>query len=182
LKQENVGVRFGDLPAPVLCMANSGGTESVTVQVPFGAFGESVNVLVRSGDHESIVKGVPVLPANPGIFQLAHRGKKAAVLLHPDGSLVSPENGALHGETLRMFVTGIGAVDANGPRFPMIVGVNNRGAALQAVNCAECLSGIAELHFEVPQEAPSGEDIPLSVGVVVNGKPVYSNNSIFAIR
>jgi len=163
-------------------MANSGGTESVTVQVPFGLLGESVNVAVRSGDHESIVKRVPVLPANPGIFELTHAGKKAAVLLHPDGSLVSPENGARQGEMLRMFVTGIGAVDANGPRFPLIVGVNARGAPLQSVNCAECLAGIAELRFEVPQEAPSGDEIPVSMAVVVNGKAVHSNTSSFAIR
>jgi hypothetical protein len=36
--------------------------------------------------------------------------------------------------------------------------------------------------FEVPVDARQGEQIPLSMAVVVNGKSVYSNNSSIAIE
>lgn len=175
-------VRFGELPGTVLCVMQSGGGESVTVLVPPVLAGDSVNVVVRSGENESKSKAFPVLPVNPGILQTSQSGKRAALVLHASGDLVAPRNPARHGEILRMFLTGFGVLGANGPQFPFIVGVNNRGASLRAVNCAGCRGGIVELRFEVPQEAPSGDEVPLSAAVVVNGQPVFSNNSTLAIR
>ena len=179
---QTVKVRFGDLPGHVLCVAKSGRVESVTVQVPPDLTGDSVNIIVRSAEFESKPKVFPVLPANPGILQMWQSGKRMAILRHSDGRLVTPGLPARRGEILRIFVTGIGALSANRPQFPFIIGVNNRGAPLRGVNCAGCREGIAELQFEIPQESPSGRDIALSVAVVANGTPVYSNASTLAIR
>ena len=177
-----LSVRFGDLPAPVLCVQQPGEEEAATVLVPPQLHGEFVDVTVRSGGHESVEKGVPILPANPGILQFFAAGKREAALLRPDGSWVSPSNRARRGETLRMFVTGIGPFNDAGPEYPLIMGVNNRGAPLEFVNCEECSSGIAELGFEVPQDTPAGDQISLSAAVVVAGKPVYSNPSVLAVQ
>jgi uncharacterized protein (TIGR03437 family) len=179
---KRLSVRFGDLPAQVLCIQQSGEEESATVLVPLQLRGEFVDVVVRSGDHEAVERRVPVLPANPGILQLFAVGKRAAALLRPDGSWVSPRNRARRGETVRMFVTGIGPFNDAGPKDPIIVGVNDRGAPLEFVNCAECPSGIAELGFQVPQDTPAGDQIPLSAAVVVAGKNVYSNPSVIAVQ
>jgi uncharacterized protein (TIGR03437 family) len=178
----NVSVRFGNLAAPVLCVANSGGMESLTVQAPDKLTGNSVDVSIRYGTDQSTVKGVAVVPALPGIFQLSQSGKTAAVVFHPDGSLVSPSNRARRGEVVRMFVTGIGSLSEGAPRFPIIVGVDHLGAPLQAINCGECQAGVAELRFEIPQQASSGADVSLLVSVVANGKGMYSNESVIAIR
>jgi uncharacterized protein (TIGR03437 family) len=179
-------VRFGALPGTVLCVESSGSAASVTVLVPPELAGDSVNITLSSAGHESKSKAFPVLPANPGILQTSQSGslsgKTAGVVLHANGDLVTPGNPARRGEILRMFLTGAGAPGANGPQFPFIVGVNNRGAPLRGVNCAACRSGIAELRFEVPQESPSGSEIPLSAAVVANGKPVYSNSTTFAVQ
>jgi uncharacterized protein (TIGR03437 family) len=179
---QTVEVLFGDLPGQVLCAAKSGRLESVTVLVPPNLAGESVNIMVRSAEFESKPKTFPVLPANPGILQTWQSRKRAAILLHPGGDLVTLANPARRGEILRMFLTGIGALSENRPRFPFIVGVNNRGAPLRGVNCAGCREGVAELRFEVPQESPSGAEIVLSAAVVVNGTPVYTNPSTLAIQ
>jgi hypothetical protein len=64
----------------------------------------------------------------------------------------------------------------------LIVGVNNRGAPLEFVNCEECSRGIAELGFQVPLDTPAGDQISLSAAVVVAGKPVYSNTSVLAVQ
>jgi uncharacterized protein (TIGR03437 family) len=175
-------VRFGDLPATALCVAKSGDVESVTVLVPANLAGDSINIIVRSGEFESRPKTFLVLPANPGILQMSQGGRRSAILLHPGGGLVTPGNPARRGEILRIFVTGIGALSANRPQFPFIIGVNNRGAPVRGVNCAGCRGGITELQFEVPQESPSGAEIVLSAAVVVNGTPIYSNASTFAIQ
>ena len=133
--------------------------QSITVQVPPNFAGTPVDVTVGSGGSESIVKGVFVVPALPGIFQLSQSGKSAAVLLHSDDSLAD-------GFAL----------------FPLIVGVDHKGAALQAIICEECEGGIAELRFEVPQQTPSGNSISLPVAVFANGKTMYSNESATAIQ
>jgi uncharacterized protein (TIGR03437 family) len=177
-----LGVRFGDLPGTILCVEDSGEQEAVTALVPPELAGDSVNIVVRSGVNESKPQAFPVLPANPGILEMWWSGKRAALVLHANGDMVAPANPARRGEILRMFLTGAGAPGANGPQFPFIVGVNNRGAPLRGVNCAGCRGGIAELRFEVPQEAPTGDAIPLSAAVVVNAKPVFSNTSAFAVR
>jgi uncharacterized protein (TIGR03437 family) len=138
--------------------------------------------VVRSGDRESVEKKVPILAANPGILEHLAGGKRSAVLQRSDGSWVSPLNRARRGETLRMFVTGIGPFNDAGPENHLIVGVNNRGAPLEFVNCQECSSGLVELGFNVPPETPSGAELSLSVAVVVAGKPIYSNASVFAVQ
>lgn len=182
---QRLSVRFGDVPARVLCVQQSSENAeeaAATVLVPPGLQGEFVDVIVRSGERESVEKNVPILAANPGILQHLAGGKRSAVLQRSDGSWVSPLNRARRGETLRMFVTGIGAFNDAGPENHLIVGVNNRGAPLEFVNCQECASGIVELGFKVPPETPSGAELALSVAVVVAGKPVYSNASVFAVQ
>lgn len=178
---QRLAVQFGNLPAPVLCVQPSGEAQAATVLVPAQLQGDSVDIGFRAGGHESVEKHVPVLPAYPGILQLYSAGRRA-VLLHPDGNWVSPWNRAHRGETLRMFVTGIGRIDQKGPENPIIVGVNDRGAPLEFVNCQECSRGIAELGFQVPQETPAGDHVSLSVAVVANGKTVYSMPSVLAVQ
>jgi uncharacterized protein (TIGR03437 family) len=177
-----LSVRFGNSNAVILCAANSGGLESLTVLAPAELSGDSVNVAVRSGENESKANAVPVLAANPGILQTAWSGRPSALVLHANGDLVTPANPARRGEVVRMFMTGAGAPAADGPRYPFIVGVNNRGATLVGINCAGCRDGLAELRFEIPKDAPAGDAIPLSAARVVKGTPSYSNGSALAIR
>jgi uncharacterized protein (TIGR03437 family) len=177
-----LSVRFGGAPALVVCTAHTGDLDAVTVLVPVEIPGNSVTLVVRSGENESKPQTVAVLPANPGILQMWWQGRKAALLMHAKGDLVVPSNPARRGETLRLLLTGAGAPTANGPRFPFVVGVNSRGAHVVSVNCSACGSGIAEVRFEVPPETPSGQAVALSAAVAVNGTPIYSNDSVFAVQ
>jgi len=62
------------------------------------------------------------------------------------------------------------------------VGVHDRGAPLEFVNCAECSRGILELGFQIPADTPPGDKVSLSAAVVVDGKPVYSNPSVVSVQ
>ena len=179
---KHLSVRFGDLPAQVLCVQESGDEDAATVLMPPELRGEFVDVTIRLEGQEAVEKRVPIVVANPGIFQQLVGGKRMGVLLRADGSLVSPRNRARRGETLRMFMTGFGPHNDAGPRFPLIVGVHDRGAPLEFVNCAECSHGILELGFQIPADTPPGDHVSLSAAVVVDGKPVYSNPSVLAVQ
>ncbi len=179
---QGLSVRFGDLAAQVVCVQESGDEDAATVLVPPELHGEFVDVTVRLAGQQAVEKRVPVVAANPGIFQQLVGGKRTGAVLRPNGSLVSTRNRARRGEMLRMFVTGFGPFSDAAPKFPLIVGVHDRGAPLEFVNCAECSHGVLELGFQVPPDTPPGDQVSLSVAVVVQGKPVYSNPSALAVQ
>jgi uncharacterized protein (TIGR03437 family) len=192
---EKVSVRFGTAPAPILGMANFDEQESVTVQVPFETPIGWTLVTLRVGD-VSVTRRVQVLPATPGIFQVKMSDSKVrGIVLRPDGSVVDLEHPALAGEVLRLFATGLGplappvrtnepgiAPPVSEPRRRLIIGVNNQGVPLVSAHYAARMVGVEEITFQIPANVPPGTDIPLSVGVVVDGKPVYSNKSTLPVK
>jgi uncharacterized protein (TIGR03437 family) len=159
-----------------------------------------VTVNVSGG---SAAVNVTVLPASPGIFEtVMSDGVRRAVLLRQDGSFVSLANPARR-EIIRMYVTGMGptvpAVGTN--QFPspvtdanvsgqVIVGIDNAGVRVVSARAAPNLIGVFEIAFEVPSNAPTGNNVVLSVAVNVsgdadvNGRQVtrFSNGSTIPIQ
>ena len=168
-------VHFGDFPARVLGVSNFDGQEAITVQAPAGLRPGQAVVTVRSCGGAGTTR-VRVLPAAPGIFQ-AQMGESQiqAVVVRGDGSAVTADHPARRGEVLHLFATGLG------PEAPkqssLIVGVNHHGAGLVSVTPAAGLPGVFDIAFTAPDDVPSGPNIPLSVGILIDRKIVYSNKS-----
>jgi len=173
-------VSFNGIRAPILRVTNSGGQESVTVQVPCDVTpGSSVPVTVSaSGGNASA--NVAIQPASPGIFETPMSdGVPRAVLVRPDGSFVSLENPARRGEVINVYVTGLGttipAVGTNSIPIPsgssalvqgqVIVGVNNSGSRVISARLSPTQIGIYEVAFQVDANAPTGNNVVLSVAV-----------------
>ena len=105
-------------------------------------------------------------------------GKKRAVMLRPDGTLVTTTNPSQPGDIIRAFVTGmvppVGMVTGQYSPIdsditldtPVIVGVNNGGVRVVKVIYARNLIGVWEVEFEVPAKAAAGNDAPFAVVVV----------------
>ncbi len=194
-KPPRMSVRFGAAEAPILAVSNMQGQEAIAVQVPLEVPAGQTEVTLRVADFTAR-KRVTVLPATPGIFQMQmDDGQVRGVVLHPDGSLVDLQHPAGRSEALRMFVTGLGplapALPANRPAtagleaqpvYRLIVGVNHHGAPLVSLRYAEGAIGVEELTFRIPADVPAGRDIPLSIGVVVGSKTVYSNKSSLPVE
>ncbi|HXI40683.1 MAG TPA: hypothetical protein VNH83_11920, partial [Bryobacteraceae bacterium] len=95
-----VTVTFGSTPAPIYDVANIDGSESVTVQVPLEAAlgGDSVTIAANGG---STTVNATILEAAPGFFEtgdVGSDGRRLAVVLRPDGSVVTADNPILRGE------------------------------------------------------------------------------------
>jgi uncharacterized protein (TIGR03437 family) len=195
LTAADLSVEFGASRAPILAVSHLEGQEAVTIQVPFDVpVGEAL-VTLRAHDLIATRK-VTILPATPGIFQM--RMADAAIrgiVLRADGTVIDLQHPAHPGETLRMFATGLGpmlpevrtnqvgsATSASQPVQRLIIGVNHRGVPLVSARYAEGMVGIEEITFRVPGDVPAGRDIPLSVGVVVDGRTVYSNKSSLPVQ
>jgi len=195
LQVDGISVQFNKTFAPIFCISNFDGQDAVTVQVPFDLPLGTVSMKLRVDD-TILVKKVRGLPATPGILQWkASDSKHPAVILRPDGSIVDQKHPARRGEILRLFATGLGpmtpAVPTNqpgssppGPRafYPITVGVNHRGVPVVSVAYAAGLIGIQDLAFQIPAEAPSGPDVPLSMGVMLDGRAVFGNTTSLPIK
>jgi uncharacterized protein (TIGR03437 family) len=192
----NVTVQFGNSFAPIYNVANSGGQESVTVQVPCEVQPGAVPVTIRVGGGSAQFTA-QVQAVAPGLFEtVMSDGRRRAVLVKPDGSFVSLENPARRGEVIRMYVTGIGpatpAVGTNSPGIPdtesmiadlgsIIVGVANNGVRVVSAKYARDLIGVYEVAFVVPNDAPAGSQ-NLAIAVIQGGSAVFGNGSAIPIQ
>jgi uncharacterized protein (TIGR03437 family) len=190
-----ISVQFGTTPAPILAVSNVDGQESVTVQVPFEIPTGWTPVTLRA-DGLSVTGRVQVLPATPGIFQVKMSDSIVrGIVLRTDGSVVDLEHPAHPGDVLRLFATGLGPLlpvvrtnqpgiepPNSAPMWRLIIGVNHQGVPLVSARYAARMVGVEEITFQIPPNVPPGTDIPLSVGVVVDGKTVYSNKSSLPVK
>src|SRR6202167_435008 len=198
-----VSVQFGGVLAPILYVANVNGQESVSVQVPCEVPSSAavppatVPVVATVNGSASQPFAVTVLPFSPGIFQFTDSdGQRRAVLLRQDGSFASVTNPARSGDTLRMFVTGLGqttptlftdefdplTLDAGNwvPQYlPVIagvlVGVNNTRVPVLSAKYAYGSVGVYEVDFQLPQNAAPGNNATFAIVVYEGADFVFGN-------
>lgn len=189
-------VSFNGTAAPIFNVANVGGQQQITVQVPCEVTPSSaVSVAITVGTAPPDTVSVPVLAASPGIFETTMSdGVSRAVIVRLDGSFVSLTNPARRGETVRAYATGLGVtaptVGTNETAIPgadaivqgiVIMGVTNtigqaEGVQVSAARVAPDLIGVFEIPFQVPSDAATGNNVAFSIGVIPVGgsAPIYS--------
>ena len=185
--------------APIFNVSNYNGQESVSVQVPVEALvGASVPVTITVAGVSTTGVTATILQTAPGVFDMGLAGTdglRTALILRPDGSVVSPLNALARGEIGRAYITGLIppaglTTDAQLPidtdilfTSPLIVGVNNAGVPISSVKYARNLVGVWEVQFEVPAKSKTGPNLPFAVGVpLAGGGHAYSQTSDIAIQ
>lgn len=194
-----VSVSFNNSQAPLYNVANINGTQQVAFQVPCDVVPSSTVPVTVTVNGVSSLINLAVRSAGPGIFQYAMSdGIYRAVLAHADGSVVSLENPAHRGETISLYATGIGQVlpslYTNMAPLPgidsiaigqMTVNVNNAGVNVVSARRFPGLIGVDEVTFQLPSNAPTGNDVPLSISVAAIDdpqSPQYSNATEMPIQ
>ncbi|PWU09874.1 MAG: hypothetical protein C5B51_05505 [Terriglobia bacterium] len=205
--QQDTGVRITfasataptPVAAPILNVTSSSAQQLITFQVPCELIANSYTVTVTINGGSKDIPFVPVRPGAPGIFEIPYSDKvRRAILVRPDGSFVSLQNPARKGEMIRMYITGGGPTQPSAisgslptpgvdilPSDPnqIVVGVNNSGVGAVNARLAPELIGVWEVTFVVPANAPSGNDVVLSVGVTaLDPNPQYSQGSKISIQ
>jgi uncharacterized protein (TIGR03437 family) len=123
------------------------------------------------------------------VFTNPAGGIADAAALHADFSLISPDSPAQIGETISVFVTGLGAVfpsiadGAVGPsgQFSLTsntitVNVDGQPATVTYMGLAPQLAALYQINFTVPSGVSSGE-----VSLDVAGPDSYSSEALIAI-
>jgi len=210
----NITVSFNNVLAPILDVVNLNGQQSVSVQVPCETPAPAANatapvsvpMIVTVNGVASAPFPVNVATYSPGIFQFMDPsdGVTRAVLVRQDGSFVSAKNPAPRGETIRMYVTGMGqtnpplftnefdplVLDSSGGWVPQalpitasfVVGVNNGGVTIVSGNYAYGMVGVYEIAFVVPEKSPTGNNIPFAMFVIQGTNAIFGNPSLIPVQ
>ncbi len=192
-----VTVMFGGVAAPIFGVANIGGVERVTVQVPFETGLGNASVTVKVGDASASLS-VPIVAASPGIFEAAMSdGRRRAVAVHEDGTFVSLESPARRGEKIRFFAQGLGpttptTIGTNqvGPESgdlsvlaPIVVGVNNAGVRVISATYSSDLIGVYVVEFEMPVDTLPGSNAPFAIGIPISDVTMlFGNPSMIPVQ
>jgi uncharacterized protein (TIGR03437 family) len=132
---EDVSVSVNGVPAPLFFVSPG----QVNVQAPFGLTGDSATIVVTNGGEQSNEVVARLARSSPGIFAYADgQSPQRGVILHADYSLVTPEAPAQPGETVLIWLTGLGGLL---PAVP--TGTGNPGDPLSSAIDRGFRSGLA---------------------------------------
>lgn len=196
LTVEFQGSGGGAAYAPFYAVSNSNGYHVAMVQVPYELIGPTVTAIVRGGNGGvTTVTGIPLAPVVPSIYRETFNDVPYATVVRADGSIVRPNNPARRGERVRMYATGLGqtAPQASTNRLGVenqsitgsaLVGMAGAGVQVVSVYMAPNLIGIYEVVFDIPEDAPVGDAIPLALLItpVAGGDAGYdASNPVISI-
>ena len=181
-----VQVKISGLAAPIYYVSPT----AVSVIVPYAVTGPVAQIQVISNGTASNTVSMFVNKTNPGVFTQNSTGLGASAVIHLDGSLVTSSNPAKIGETVSLFLTGLGTVNplvpdgAAGPSDPLSQATNpitvDMGAGIAAtvlyVGLAPQLAGLYQINFTVPTGVTAG-DRNLNIG----GPDSYATQSLISV-
>lgn len=183
-----VSITFNGVAAPIFYIANVNGVESMSVQVPFETQVGTAAVVLNGADGGSANLNITIQPFAPGVFTTAYGNQVIAVAVRSDGSYVSPNNPAHLGETIYLFVTGLGEVSpaaaTNQPGSGQLVtgtvvtGLNNKGVPHGTVDYAPGLVGVYIVAIKVPMNTLTGPAQPVGLILIdANGTKYYAQST-----
>lgn len=168
----NVQVMVNNTAAPIY-LASSG---QISALVPQNATGTTASIVVVNNGQQSNTVEIPLARTAPGIFTIPPAGTGPGALLHANFTLVNADAPARRGETVQLFLTGLGATTppisagSPGPTSPLSlvtadvnVYIGGRPATVLFKGLAPGLAGLYQINFTVPTNAPTGSAIPLAV-------------------
>ncbi len=109
---DQVQVSVNGTPAPIYSVT----PVQISAVVPYAVTGKTATIVVTVAGAKSNSVDIPLAPTAPGIFTLANNGLGDGAILHADFSVVNQTNPATPGETVQLFLTGLGAVSSRSSR------------------------------------------------------------------
>src|SRR5271157_4185829 len=151
----------------------------INAQLPFNMTSSSVQVRVHNSQGVSGTQTIAITPRSPRLFTQTQDGKGDAVVVHADYGVVNANSPAAPGETLILFLTGLGAVSpaiaagqaggdgsaskpVNLVSDTVSVSVDGFPATVPFAGLAPYYVGLYQVNFQVPVDAAIG-NLPITV-------------------
>jgi uncharacterized protein (TIGR03437 family) len=175
-----VTVTIQGRPAPLYYVA----ADRIYAVVPYATQGPNATVTVQNQNGASNSVTVPVASTAPGIFSLDQTGAGSGAILHSDFSVVNAGHPATRGETIQIYLTGLGVVtptvtdgaagrpnplsltniqpSANCADNTICVLIGGLPAVISYAGLAPGLPGVYQINATVPV-VPSSGNLPLAI-------------------
>jgi uncharacterized protein (TIGR03437 family) len=167
-----VSVTIQDRPAP-LYFVSSG---QISALVPFATSGTSAEIVVRNGATESNRVTVPVARTSPGIYSNSQNGIGAGAILKADFSIVSTANPVRRGDTVLIYLTGLGGLNpalSDGAAASTTVlsrvtdtvnvYIGGRRAVVSFAGAAPGFAGLYQINVTIPTDINAGNAVPIGI-------------------
>jgi len=170
-KLDDVTVTVNGTPAP-LCFVSP---TQASIQLPYGLKGSWVTLRTSNSRGISNEVVAPLAATSPGVFS---RPDGRPVVLHADYSIVSPDNPARPGETVVIWLTGLGELspavatgDAN-PVAPLARAVEAPikvlfggvlATGVHYAGAAPGFAGLCQINATIPVNSPVGPNVPVAI-------------------
>jgi adhesin/invasin len=102
----NVSLTVNGIPAPLYFVSPG----FIKFVVPYGVTGLTATIVVTANNVASNAVDIPLAASAPGIFSLPQNGLGDGALRHGNATIISAANPAKIGETIEMYLTGMGGV------------------------------------------------------------------------
>ncbi len=157
----------------------------VFVVVPFAITGPTATIVLDNNGTRSNTITVPVAATSPGVASAAQNGYGAGAIQHADGSFVSASSPAQRGETVVVYLTGLGQVSppvvdgAPAPGAPGLAMTNSvlavyvNGVCGNFPNCdasniayqglTPTYAGLYQINVTIPLNTPPGFAVPMAI-------------------
>jgi uncharacterized protein (TIGR03437 family) len=162
-----VQVLINSVPAPIYYVSPN----QVSVIVPYETTYSIAAIQVKNNGAASNAVTLFVNKTAPGVFSQSQNGLGLAAASHADFSLVTPVNPAQIGETIQVYLTGLGDVvpavpdGAAGPSSPLSLTTNTISAAVGGQNATVTFAGLApgfaglyQVNLVVPSGLTAGDN------------------------
>ncbi len=159
-------------------------TTHVFAVVPYALTGATASIVLSNAGATSNTVIVPVAATSPGAASQSQNGVGAGAITHANGSLITPSSPALPGETVVLYLTGLGAVTpsvADGSAAPSknlsasssVLTIYVNGVCPNSPNCDASnityqgltpgYAGLYQIDFTIPLTSAGGAAIPIAI-------------------
>ena len=169
----NVTVTVNGTKAPIYSVTHLPQYDQINCLIPYGTTGATATIVVTNGSTPSNTVTVPVAATSPGIYSLDQSGSGSGAIEHANGSIVNAGNPANPGETVVVYLTGMGAVTpavADGTAStgnplnktvqPMVY-VADQQANVMFSGLAPGFPGLYQLNVTIPMTISSAGNFPV---------------------
>ncbi|HXS93555.1 MAG TPA: IPT/TIG domain-containing protein [Candidatus Limnocylindrales bacterium] len=168
----NVQVMINGIAAPIYYVSPG----QISVIVPYSLTGAIAAVQVINNNIASNTITNFTAATAPGVFTVLQTGIGDGAILHQDGTAVTTKSPAQPGETVSVFLTGLGAVNPSisdgdaGPGGPLsyatatfTADISGTAATIQFAGLAPNLAGLYQMNVTIPTGLTAGDNM-LDIG------------------
>jgi uncharacterized protein (TIGR03437 family) len=181
----NVQVKINNVPAPLYYVTPG----QLSAIVPYGVPSGVVPIQVINNGVASNIVTAAVSTTAPGVLTQTQNGLGYGDVVHQDGKLVNDKNPAKIGETVLVFLTGLGAVNptiADGAAGPsdtlsqatakITATIGGTAATVSYAGLAPQLAGLYQINLTIPTGVTAGDQ-----NLDIAGPDAYTGECLIAI-